>query len=166
MMYELGYIVRLIATIVLLLLPIGYKLKTILIFLTDSIDCRTIELLHYLQNKPVDRLCKSYKYQSVDKAVDLFTYLLVYLYLGLSPLYLFIILWRLVGISLFYLTSSSAWLIVCPDLFKELLLYSWYIHPINTVNFSVIIVLKIIFEYVWHTKHNPNVYKTELDTSK
>jgi hypothetical protein len=166
MMYELGFIVRLIATIVLLLLPIGYKLKVILIFLTDCIDCWTIKIMNYLQNKPVARLCKMYEYQSVDKAVDLFTYLLVYLYLGLSPLYLFIILWRLVGISLFYLTSSSAWLIVCPDLFKEIILYSWYIHPINTVNFSVIIVLKMIFEYVWHTKVNQNVYKTELDTSK
>ena len=76
---------------------------------------------------------------------------------------IFIILLRFIGISLFYLLYHTIPLIICPDLFKEVLLYNWFIYPINTTNFSLIYLCKVIFEYLWHTYHNPNDYKNSLD---
>ena len=164
MLYETyiksGFIIRLLAIAVILALPIDNKIKTIAIFATDLLDCRTAKELGYFNGvKNPLKMCKSYMYQSIDKAVDLLTYGIIYVYLGLSHLYLYLILIRLVGISLFFLTLNSRWLILFPDLFKEVLLFDWYVAKINTTNFSIIFLFKMIFEYVWHTYHNHNNYK-------
>ena len=159
-----GIIVRIIITLVILLLPIDYRIKTIAIFLTDFTDCWTSKILAR-RDKIINyiKMCKTYRYQSTDKAVDLLTYILLYFYLGLSPLYVLIILLRIIGISLFYLLYHTIPLIICPDLFKEVLLYSWFIGPINYTNFSFIYFGKVIFEYLWHTYHNQNDYKNSIE---
>ena len=155
-----GFILRLLSIAIILTLPIDNKIKTIAVFATDFLDCWTAKglgFLHGVENPW--KMCKSYRYQSVDKSVDLLTYGIIYVYLGLSPLYLYLILIRLIGISLFYLTLNSTWLILFPDLFKEILLFDWYVAKINTTNFSIIFAAKMIFEYIWHTYNNHNDYK-------
>jgi len=154
-----GIIVRIILSLVLLLLPIDYRIKTIAIFLTDFTDCWTSRILAK-NDKIINyiKMCKSYRYQSTDKAVDLLTYILLYFYLGLSPLYLFIIILRIIGISLFLLLLQTIPLIFFPDLFKEVLLYNWFVGPIHYTNFCFIYLSKLIFEYYWHTYHNHNDY--------
>lgn len=159
-----GIIFRITLTLVILLLPIDYRMKTIAIFLTDFTDCwtskivaRRDKIMNYI------KMCKSYKYQSTDKVIDILTYILLYFYLGLSPLYIFIILLRILGISLFFLLLQTIPLILCPDLFKEVLLYNWFIGPINYNNLSFIYVTKVIFEYYWHTYHNHNDYTNSIE---
>ncbi len=160
---QIGVITRLLLMSIILALPIDYRLKTILVFSTDLIDCWATKLVAYFNKDIKDpwKLCKSYKYQSIDKAVDLFTYFIMYVYLGLSPIYLYLIIIRLIGITLFYKTLNSQWLIIFPDVFKELLLYDWFISKLNVTNFNVIFISKIIFEYVWHNYMNTNNYKKD-----
>ena len=116
---QIGFITRLLLVAIILALPIDYRLKTILVFCTDFIDCWTIKLVAYFNKNIKDpwKLCKSYKYQSIDKAVDLFTYFILYVCLGLRPIYLYIIIIRLIGITMFYKTLNSHWLIIFPDVF-------------------------------------------------
>lgn len=162
-----GILVRVILILTILVLPIDYRIKTIAIFLTDFIDCSTSKLIAWKDKiMNVFKICKSYRYQSSDKAVDLLTYIVLYFYLGLSPLYLFIILLRLLGITLFYILLNANPLIIFPDLFKELLLYSWFISPINSTNFTIIYISKVIFEYIWHTYHNGNDYNNSVEEFK
>ncbi len=160
---QIGFITRLLLIAIILSLPIDYRLKTILVFFTDFFDCWATKLVAHI-NKDIEhpwKLCKSYKYQSIDKAVDLFTYFILYVSLGLSPIYLYIIIIRLIGITMFYKTLNSYWLIIFPDVFKEMLLYDWFISKINVVNFNIIFISKIIFEYVWHNYMNNNNYKKD-----
>ena len=162
-----GFIVRIIVSILLLVLPIDYRIKTIAIFATDFIDCAVSKLLGKIDGiKNYFKMCKTYRYQSIDKAVDLLTYFILYLYFGLSPLYLYIIILRFVGISLFYLTLNSHWLMICPDLFKEVLLYDWFIARLDATNFTIIFIAKIIFEYIWHTYQNNTDYKNSIELFK
>jgi hypothetical protein len=155
-----GLIIRFISTMVILILPIDYRIKTIAIFATDFLDCIFSKInAFYNQEQNYNKICKSFNYQIVDKVADLITYLIIYVYLGLNPFYLFLIILRLIGIILFYSTSNSKWLIICPDVFKEMLLYKWFIEKINYVNFTFIFSSKMLFEYIWHTYQNPNNYK-------
>jgi hypothetical protein len=160
---QIGFITRLLLMAIILSLPIDYRLKTILVFSTDFIDCWTLKLVAYFNKDVKDawKLCKSYRYQSIDKAIDLFTYFILYVYLGLSPIYLYIIIIRLIGITMFYKTLNSHWLIIFPDVFKEMLLYDWFISKLNVANFNIIFVSKIIFEYIWHNYMNNNNYKKD-----
>lgn len=163
---QIGFVTRLLLTAVILALPINnYHLKIILVFFTDFFDCWSTRLIKHF-NKYVDieetwKLCKSYKYQSIDKAIDLFTYFILYIYLGLSPIYLYIIIIRLVGIIMFYKTINSRWLVIFPDVFKEMLLYDWFVAKLNITNFSIIYISKTIFEYIWHNYINHNSYEKD-----
>jgi hypothetical protein len=126
------------------------RTKVVLIFLTDMIDCRTAKLLNYL-NDVDTKICRSFRYQVFDKVIDLLSHCLLYLYLGLSPIYLVFILWRLVGIVMFVATEEYSWLIMGPDVFRELLLFELFISPkLNITNVSIITLGKVIFEYFWH----------------
>ena len=62
---------------------------------------------------------------------------------------------------MFYKTLNSHWLIIFPDVFKEMLLYDWFISKLNIGNFNIIFISKIIFEYVWHNYMNNNNYKKD-----
>ena len=129
--------------------------------MTDFMDCWSANILGYLHgdgNGSFKTLCKTFKYQSLDKVVDLFSYCLVYLYLGLSPIYMVLILVRLFGILMFHRTQDSSWLVKCPDLFKEVLLYEWFVSKPNVVNVTAIVSLKVVFEYLWHNYNNHNSY--------
>lgn len=157
-----GFITRLLITGVLLFMPIDYHVKTILIFGTDFLDCWTTKLMAYLYNdveEPLS-LCHTFQYQAMDKCIDVFTYFLIAVYLKLSPVFFGLIFTRLIGTWLFLKTQNSRWLIAFPDVFKELLLYSWFISELTISNFNVIYFLKMGFEAVWHTYHNPNKYKS------
>ena len=105
-----------------------------------------------------NKICKTFEYQYLDKLADLLTYFILFIYLGLNPLYLILILSRLVGVIMFNFSLNSQWLVIFPDLFKEILLYEWFIDKINVNSFTIIYSLKLIFEYVWHNYQNKNNY--------
>lgn len=131
--------------------------------MTDIIDGWIAKLIAYINNKyPNSKSpCKEFKYQILDKTIDLLSYCLLYLYLGLNPIYLALIIIRFAGIALFYATLDSSWLIAFPDLFKEVLLYEWFVSKPNYINLSAITIFKIIFEYIWHNYTNHNNYKSQ-----
>ncbi len=156
-----GFILRIVTSGILLCLPINVNIKIFMIFLTDFLDCG--KLLNYFYKSPCDKICKTYTYQSIDKFIDLMTYIAIYFYTGLQPLFMYIILFRMIGINLFYMTYNSDWLVVFPDLFKEVLIYSW-VYNLTPVKFAYIFVIKTIFEYIWHKYHNSENYKQEMQT--
>jgi len=159
---KVGFIVRLLLVGVLFLMPIDYRIKTILIFGTDFFDSWTTKLIAYFYNDVEDplTLCHTFRYQIIDKSIDVFTYFLIAVYLKLSPIFFGLIFTRLIGTLLFLKTQNSQWLIAFPDVFKELLLYSWYVSELNIYNFNAIYFLKMGFEAFWHTYHNPNRYNS------
>jgi hypothetical protein len=109
---------------------------------------------------------KQFYYQSTDKIYDSITYVIVYFFLRhvfrldtkSDTILLMFILYRIIGVILFYNTKDSRWLIVFFDFVKEFLLYL----AIFRNNYSYIflfILCKVAFEYYYHTIHNPNKYK-------
>jgi hypothetical protein len=148
-----GFALRILFSILVLFLPFSSINKILLIFLFDSIDCKYSEF--FLKNYP----CSTFLYQKLDKIVDLLSYLLIYLYFNLLSIYNIIILFRLIGVVLFYFTKNSKWLIIFPDIFKEVWIFETFISKITIYNLIIIIILKDIFEYVWHTYKNKNKYK-------
>ena len=99
-----------------------------------------------------------YYYQINDKICDSISYLLLFLFFKLDYILLFFILYRILGVILFYLTKNSIWLIIFFDFAKEYLLYL-FIFGKNYKYILYFIICKIIFEYYFHTIINTNNYK-------
>ncbi len=145
---------RLLCIIFLYYLNINILTEVILLLLFDMIDCGLV--LRILYGK--EYLCKTYYYQLGDKLLDLFTYYLIYKILDLDYIYLYIILYRLLGIIFYTLSNNKIYFIIFADFFKEVLLYNFIFNKLN-YNVIIIIILKIIFEYYWHFIKYQNNYK-------
>ncbi len=150
-MLSISFLTRFILITLLYYLNINDLLKVILIILTDNIDC---VLFKYFNNKN----CKNFSYQISDKILDLYSYFLIYKFLNLNTIYLYIILYRLIGVLLFSLSAQSIYLVVFPDIFKEVLLYNYIFGELN-YGIIIVIILKIMFEYYWHSVKNPISYR-------
>ena len=138
----------------LALSPINTKLKCLLIFFTDWLDCLPSKLTQYIRTKKFSEsagICRSYNYQIIDKIIDLFSYYVVFMLLDLplSSLYFILISIRAIGIALFTKTGHSKYLVMFPDLFRELLIVSWTLGTSNPIIIATICI-KIIFEYLLH----------------
>jgi hypothetical protein len=96
---------------------------------------------------------KTFYYQINDKIVDMLSYLLLYFIIPINPLLQILIIYRLIGIILFGITKQSIYLIIFFDLIKEYLLY-FYLFGNNNIYLPILIVGKIIIEYILHTKIN------------
>jgi hypothetical protein len=148
-----GFIFRIIISLLILLLPFSNVIKILLIFLCDHLDCSFIVYF-----SKYNKSCSTYLYQILDKIVDALTYLFVYYYFKLPNLYLYLALFRFIGVMSFGFTKNSKWLIVFPDIFKEIWIFDTFISNINIYNFALIYICKDIFEYIWHTHKNINKY--------
>lgn len=157
----LSFIVRILAMLVIFISPIAINIKIILILATDFLDCWTAKAIDYIQKgeSPLhNEHCKEFSYQITDKIADLLSYLLVAALLPPNPLYITTILFRAVGVSMFYKTRSHHWLIYMPDLFKEIVLFELFIGPVTPHVLLIILGHKVIFEYIWHTYVNHKNY--------
>jgi hypothetical protein len=111
--------------------------------------------LHY-------RKCgKTFYYHKNDKMADYISYIVTYLFLALffenDLLLLFFVVYRIFGVFMFSVTMDSSWLILFFDFVKEYLLYLFLFGK----NFNYLlpfISLKILYESLFHTVHNPNHY--------
>lgn len=148
-----GMLFRVLCMIIIALLPIKPNLQVFLIFLTDFIDCEYTKLF-----SKQTKICHTFQYQVLDKIVDIFTYMLVALLFNLHYYYYYLVFWRLIGVVLFAIFANSQWLIVFPDVFKEVWLYDTFIKKINATSFAIIYFAKNVFEYFWHTYQNKNNY--------
>ena len=161
---RLGFFLRVLVTCILLL-SIDYLdkdkkyLLLLLVFkiiILDSID--SVPTLLYKGNKdscwnPCTQL---FYYQKWDKIVDLFSYLLLYIALDYDIYLLILIIWRIIGISLFAHSKNRGWLVPFFDFIKEYLLYLYFFGN-NFKYIPIFFIAKIFFEYYFHVyrfKHN------------
>lgn len=157
-----GIITRYILTIIIIYIlsrTIGnnkyiYLILPIILHLLDSVD----NIFFYDFTKLKKKKCsKLFYYQYNDKVSDLISYLLIFIFFKIDYLFLFFILYRVIGVILFYITKNSKWLIIFFDFAKEYLIYL-FIFGQKYIYIPYFIFLKICFEYYFHTKHNLNNY--------
>lgn len=128
-----------------------YLILPIVLTLLDEVD--NIFTTFYNANN----CTKLFYYQSNDKICDVISYLLLYAFFKLDFILLFFILYRVIGVILFYYTKNSSWLILFFDFAKEYLLYL-FIFGNNFICLPFFILCKICFEYYYHEIHNKNNY--------
>ena len=133
-----------------------YLILPIILTILDNID--NIFTFYYKYNKNYNGCTKLFYYQYMDKIFDSMSYLSLYLFFKLDYILLLFILYRIIGVLLFYITKNSKWLILFFDFAKEYLLYI-FIFGNNYVYLPLFILSKIFFEYYHHTINNYNNYK-------
>jgi hypothetical protein len=153
----------------------------IIIFFMKSINpwIKIILLLSidFVKNIPFLFLCKdklpvfsgdndklSLFYQYYDKILDSITYIICYIillqYKLLSPniqnILLFILFYRIIGVTLYLTKNNRNYLFYFVDLFKEILLLLFYFYN-NLISFNTtfilfifILIIKLYFEYQFH----------------
>lgn len=155
---RIGMYTRLILSIILIYIIKKYysNSKYILILLickilfTDMID--SIFTLFYKGgiNTCWNPCTGLHYYQSLDKILDLISYILIYLMLDCDPFLGLLILWRSVGVILFSTTKIRSWLVPFFDFIKEYFLYIYIFGKKNTIYMPIFIIGKIGFEYYMH----------------
>lgn len=154
---RIGMLVRFFVTIFLIIYvkKYYYESEYILLILvgklliTDGLD--SIFTLFYKGNlKGCWNPCTGlHYYQSMDKILDLVSYILIYFLLDCNPIIGFFILWRFFGVILFNITKNRIWLVIFFDFIKEYLLYRHFVGKKNTY-LPFLIIGKIGFEYYFH----------------
>lgn len=134
-----------IASLTLLSVPnIPDIYKLLGLYFIDSIDC-------------IPGPCPDFKYQSVDKLIDFFTYvcILVYIWPRTQPWFLWLLvgslLFRLVGLWFFYKSRDDSVLIKFPDYFRELTIVN-LLFPGNVWWILAVFIFKPFVEVYLHAK--------------
>ena len=133
---------KFISKYLLLIIPI---VLTLLDFSDFSDNIITTIKNNYL------KCTNTFHYQIVDKICDSISYLLLFVFFDLNYLLLFFILYRIIGVFLFWFTKNSWWFVIFFDFAKEFLLYL-FIFGTNYSYLFICIIFKITFEYIFHTK--------------
>ena len=159
-----GMILRFVLTIGSFYTLIKMKVSTrylpiILIILMLVLDGADNAFNIYVNNvwsfNDISKCTFSYHYQSLDKILDLFTYILLFTFYKNDKYLLLFVIWRSLGVLMNTLTGNRKWLVLFFDFVKEYLLYK-YLFP-NTLSYlSIFVFAKIIFEYYFH------VYRIKL----
>jgi hypothetical protein len=89
-------------------------------------------------------------YNIVDKCVDTISYIIAYFVFNLNNIFLYFLLYRMVGIGLYIYTQNSRWLILFFDFMKEYLIYFFLVKN-NLSYIWLFILLKIYFEIYLHS---------------
>ena len=88
-------------------------------------------------------------YNIIDKCVDTLTYIIAYFVFNLNSIFLYFLLYRIVGIILYAFTFNSRWLILFFDFMKEYLIY-FFLAKNDLSYIWLFIILKINFELYLH----------------
>jgi len=94
-------------------------------------------------------------YQMRDKICDTITYLLLFKFFDLDYAMLFFVLYRMLGVILFYFTKNSKWLVIFFDFVKEYFLYV-FVFGYDYSYIPAFITGKILFEYQKHGRKSPD----------
>ena len=185
-----GFYLRLIITLIILsLLKLIIKkqgfnssckvnlnlILPLILFLLDGVD--EIPPLINLGYKNKKRACKTFRYQSLDKINDLLSYILTCIIFRLDKYFIFFIMIRTIGVSLFLKYRKVRYLILFPDFMKEYLLYRYFFCSNDTgvssscftrsrfsgeaCNNKLLLffyICKICIEYYWHIKKNKGIF--------
>jgi hypothetical protein len=129
-----------------------YLLFPIILTVLDLLDC------FWSLGFYINRKCHhTFYYQITDKINDSLSYLVSWKVFGLDNLYLYFALFRCIGVVLFGLTKNATWLIIFPDLNKEYLLYQFFCGT-NLIYLWLVVIGKVLYEYVHHTFTNQIQY--------
>lgn len=127
-----------------------YLILPILLTLLDNVD--NLFTIFYKNN-----ICtKTYYYQYNDKICDSISYLSLFLFFNIDKTTLIFILYRLIGVILFYVTMNKKWLIIFFDFVKEYLIYLFFFGNNYLYLLPILMLSKICFEYYYHMIHNGN----------
>jgi hypothetical protein len=125
------------------------KVRVSILFLLDAVDCGYTQLLAGRATGDFHlKLCQDNRYLLGDEILDYITYIMAYKLLDLDPLFMALVALRVVATGIFALTANKYWLLVAPDAFKELVIYSWF-YPLNPINITVICLIKVVSEYYY-----------------
>ena len=154
----LGFIIRILLSLIVVFLSINVKLKVILLLLFDAIDCASSKIVGwFLSSDDYISYCKEYSYQATDKIVDLWSYYLIFILLKLESAFFIPLFIRTIGVLLMTIKKESKYLVYFPDIFRELVVFHMFI-PLNLISVISIIILKTSFEYYWHSYVNKSRY--------
>lgn len=92
----------------------------------------------------------TYEYQIGDKIVDTLSYWYVYALYPFDSVYLYLLIYRTIGVILFSITRNITWVIVMFDAVKEMLIYR-YLFEENNTYIPLMIIGVVIFEVI-HAK--------------
>lgn len=133
-----------------------YLIIPFLLIILDLTDNITQFIFSKLYNFSKDICTHTFLYQSLDKIVDLLSYICIwYLFDKTQSMFILIIV-RLIGILFFHQYKKSFSLMIFPDLIKEFMVYKYFNNTNN--NFIYIVILKIIFEIYYHSYKNLTSY--------
>ena len=149
--FEIAFLSRILGTLIFLLalrpyIKGNYLLIAFVLYELDGID----SLITGLENK--DNV-KTFAYKIHDKVADAISYFFAFMLFPIEKEYLYFLLYRVVGIILFGLTRNINWIIICPDMMKEYLVYS-SIYKGETSGFPLFIPVKMVAEKWMHTVHD------------
>ena len=89
-------------------------------------------------------------YNILDKCIDTLSYILAYFVFNLNNIFLYFLLYRMIGIGLYIYTQNTRWLILFFDFMKEYLIYIFLAK--NDLSYIwFFILLKIYFEIYLHS---------------
>lgn len=161
-----GFVLRIILTLIFYLflkkmehVPIINKYLYLILFIfllfldcLDNIYYYNIDFLIDVKNILVPKKIGSIVSQKNDKVIDIFSYILLFLF-DIDNYLKFFILYRLIGVILYIQTHNRRELVIFFDFVKEYLLYI-SIFGNNYKYLLIFILAKIIFEYYLFSKQN------------
>lgn len=141
----------------------------VLLFVLDGVD--NIPRFYYYFYKPesseakcyyhllIESKLKNYKqgiknydtlyYNIVDKCFDTLSYILAYFVFRLNNIFLYFLLYRMIGIGIYIYTLNSRWLVLFFDFMKEYLVY-FFLAKNNLSYMWFFVLVKIILEKYYH----------------
>jgi hypothetical protein len=132
-----------------------YLLLPFLLTFLDELD--NIFTIFYKYKGKYNGCTKTFYYQYTDKICDSISYLLVYFFFKIDFVFLYFVLYRIIGVLLFCITKNSKWLILFFDFAKEYILYL-FVFGNELFYMPIFVILKICFEIYFHTIVNKNNY--------
>jgi hypothetical protein len=147
-----GFVVRLVLTLGTFIILPYLKLDKYYFIILPIV----LTLLDFTDNiftnlaKPFQSVANSTFYHLQDKIIDALSYIFVWYVFKLDNKFLYLVLYRLIGVYWYYHTDNKKIFTLFPDLFKEFL----FIHGIFEFNkyipYVIVLIIKIIFEYLFH----------------
>ena len=139
------------------------------LYILDSFDTKAFPLYQYYVPSSIESAC-SYKisriskiksfyeqklninsiyYNIIDNCVDTLIYIIAYFVFNLNNIFLYFLLYRMVGVGIYIYTQNTRWLILFFDFMKEYLIYFFLVK--NDLSYIwLFILVKINFEIYLH----------------
>lgn len=152
-------LLRLLATPLLLLTKHNILYTVLMLIFLDIIDCNPVVVKLFEPEYKVEGCSGNPTYQIIDKALDIFQYVVAaFLLRPILPKSIFnvtllLILYRILGICVYLYTGNNRVFELFIDFIKEYLaLFAVAGHPSALILIPAIL-LKVGFEYLMHDRH-------------